>query len=48
MARAILDAYADAIGWTMLWSVDHPAHIIGGMVVAILALTVYTHKEDLA
>lgn len=48
MARAILDLYADMVGAVMMAAVDRPSIAIGTIVVAIAAIVVYQHKEDLA
>lgn len=54
MLGLMRDAWADAVGSVLVWvarlvplAIDYPAHVIGGVVLAILFVTAYNHKEDL-
>lgn len=55
MLGMVRDAWADVCGWALVMvarlvplAIDYPAHVIGGVVVAIGFIVAYNHREDLA
>ena len=55
MLGILRDAWADAVGAVLTWTAElvplaiaYPAHVIGGVVVAIGFIVAYNHREDLA
>lgn len=47
MLGTLLAWYADTVGAIMMAAVDHPAHAIGAVALAVGFVVVYNHRNDL-